>query len=72
MGNALKLASASASVAEFIFEICLNYVGKADTNVFYFCRIVAKNYGKNVYTLVSPYNFASLPPISLIFKVETR
>ena len=28
--------------------------------------------GKNVYSLVNRYNFASLPPISLIFKLETR
>ena len=28
--------------------------------------------GKNVYTKVTPYNFASLPPIPLIFFLETR
>ena len=28
--------------------------------------------GKNVYTLISPYNLASLAPIPLIFKLETR
>ena len=47
----IKLATLSAGKSEklrmcawiIVDEECLNYIGKAVRNVFYFCRIVAKN-----------------------------
>ena len=51
MAITIKLATLSAGKSEklrmcawiIVDEECLNYVGKAVRNVFYFCRIVAKN-----------------------------